>query len=135
MPWIRAQVPATATADYLFSMPGIMRLWMDIFGSAATNTWISLLKKDIEYLVYETGRIKETLKQLQSQSLISRSGEGVLNDIAALQRDYTAQTIVLAEELKALKTAVHDLRAALRKQKPMTYRSLKDEKGRPQPHA
>jgi len=135
MPWTWKQAPATASTDPIFSMPGVMRLWMDILGSTATSTWISLLKKDIDYLVYETGRIKETLKQLQSQNLISRNGENVLNELAALQRDSAVKTAVLAGELKALKTAVHDLKSSLRKQKQIAYHSLKNEKNRPRPHA
>ncbi len=135
MPWIWPQTPATASADPIFSVPGNMRFWMDIVGSTATSTWISLIKKDIDYLVYETGRIKETLKQLQSQNLISRNGESALSEFAALQRDSVAQTAVLAGELKALKTAVHDLKSSLKKQKPLAYQSLKNEKIRPRTHA
>jgi hypothetical protein len=135
MPWTWTQAPATASGDPVFSIPGNMRLWMDILGSTSTNTWISLLKKDIDYLVYETGRIRETLKQLQSQNLISRNGESALNEVVALQRNSVAQTAVLAGELKALKTAVNDLKSSLRKQKQMAYHSLKNEKSRPRPHA
>jgi len=135
MPWTWPQTPATASADPIFSVPGNMRFWMDIVGSTATSTWISLIKKDIDYLVYETGRIKETLKQLQSQNLMSHNGESTLSEFASLQRDSVAQTAVLAGELKALKTAVHDLKSSLKKQKQLAYHSLKNEKSRPRTHA
>jgi hypothetical protein len=134
MPLSGLQHPEPPAFGHLFWMPGIARFWMDVLGATTTSTWISVLKKDIDNLIYETGRMREVINELKNQNLFSHSREGVMNEIVSLQRDAAARTMVLAGEMAALKTAVHELISALKKQNKTAHHPPKDKKGQPQPH-
>jgi hypothetical protein len=134
MPVARPLNPMTALFEHYPWMSSLMRLWVNNLGSTATTTWMSLLKKEIDHLSYETGLMKKSLNQLQNDNFLSPDRESAMNEIIRLQKESTTRTMGLISELTALKTAVHDLRTALRKQKKIAYHPLKEEMNQPQPH-
>lgn len=134
MPVARPLNPMTALFEHYPWISGIMRPWVNNLGSTATTTWMSLLKKEIDHLTYETGLMKKSLNQLQNHNFFSPDKESSMNEVIRLQKESVARTMGLISELTILKTAVHDLRTALRKQKKIAYHALKEEMNQPQPH-
>jgi len=135
MPLPGLQKPEPTIFDYFFPTSGVVRFWTDLLGTTATNTWMSLLKKDIDHLIYETNRMKEMMTEFKNQNQSSHGREGVMNEIVAQQRDAAARTMILAGEMAAVKTALHDLRSALKKQDKAAHHAPKDEKGQLRSHA